>query len=169
MTNRRKSFWFLPLALLLSGTTLPNAAVAQNSGPGNANNRPLNVQIDSEIDFGVAALDGRSGGSIDMDPVTGERRVTGGLVSVGGNYFSGKARITGTPFARVRIGLPQSIKMNAKHGSKAVVASFSANVPPVVTLDGNGEASFTFAGRFSVESTENGEFQGRFAITADYE
>jgi hypothetical protein len=169
MTYGRKSLWFLLLALTTGAVSHPGAARAQSAGQGNATTRVLKVEIDSEIDFGTAAADGRSSGSIEIDPVTGVRRVTGGLVSVGGSYFSGRARITGTPFARVRVALPQSIKMHAKRGMKAVVATFTANIPPVLTLDGNGEASFAFAGRFTVEVAENGEFQGRFAITADYE
>lgn len=139
-------------------------AMAQKAG-----NTPLKIEIDSDISFGTAAHDSRGGGSIELDPVTGTRRATGGLVVVGGNYFTGRARITGTPFSRVLVTLPDRITMRARQGTKAVAALFSAKVPPVITLDAMGQYSFTFAGRFDVDELEVGDFKGNFAITADYE
>lgn len=162
----RNSFWMVSALLAL----LPSAALAQSGpGGGNGNRAPLRVEIDSEVDFGIAAQSGVAGGTIELDPATGARRVTGGLVAVGGNWFTGRARITGEPFAFVRIELPTSVKLNARRGNKAVAADFTANVPPVATLDANGQLVFSFAGRLQVALGEEGDFKGRFAITADYE
>lgn len=162
----RKSLTKLGLCVAFNFAAGP--AIAQSQDNGKA--RPLHVDIETAIDFGLAAQQGTSAsGAIELDPQTGARRVTGGLVAVGGNYFSGRARLTGQPFARVRIVLPNSVKMNARQGSKAVVASFTADVPSVVTLDADGTLFFNFAGRVSVNAGEEGEFKGRFAITADYE
>lgn len=147
---------------LLALLAVPASAQSTNGGA-------LHVEIDSEINFGTAAHDGRGGGTIEIDPATGIRRVTGALVSVGDTHFTGKARVTGRPFSRVRIELPNSITMRARKGQKTVSALFSAGVPPVVTLDANGQFNFAFAGTFKVSDADDGEFQGRFAITADYE
>lgn len=152
----------LPLCVGIAGLATP--AVAQNAG-----GTPLKIEIDSDISFGTAAHDSRGGGSIELDPVTGTRRATGGLVVVGSTYFTGRARITGTPFARVLVTLPDKITMRARQGTKAVAALFSAKVPPVITLDALGQYSFTFAGSFQVNESEVGDFKGNFAITADYE
>jgi hypothetical protein len=157
------------LALAVLAASLGAMPLGAQSGPGGGNGNSLKVEIETDVDFGVAAHDGRGGGTIEIDPATGVRRVTGGLVSVGSGWFSGRARITGTPFARVRIGLPDAIKLNARRGNKAAVAEFTAGVPPVATLDSRGELVFPFAGRLSVADGEEGEFKGRFSITADYE
>ena len=169
-----KTLTKLALCVAIACAAGPGFAQSQGNGSGNGsgngNGRPLHIDIDTAIDFGIAAQQGNvASGAIELDPTTGVRRVTGGLVAVGGNYFSGQARLTGQPFARVRIVLPTSVKMNARQGSKAVVASFTADVPSVVTLDANGTLLFNFAGRVSVNPGEEGEFKGRFAITADYE
>jgi hypothetical protein len=154
--------WLAPVAALCIalGTAVP--ARAQQGGG-------LNVTIDSDISFGTAAHDARGGGTIELDPITGARRTTGGLVVVGSTYFTGRARISGRPFARVRIGLPDKITMRARQGNKAVAAVFTASVAPVITLDALGQFSFPFAGSFRADEADNGEFKGNFAITADYE
>lgn len=153
--------------IILSAVLLSAAMTAR--ADAQAAGTALRVSIDSEINFGTAALDGRGGGAIELDPVTGQRRATGGLVIVGGAWFTGRASISGRPLSRVRVILPTSITMRARRGVKAVAASFTASIPPVVTLDANGRYSFAFAGTFKADETDSGEFRGNFAITADYE
>jgi Domain of unknown function (DUF4402) len=165
-----KQKWHITAALALWGglaSTAPISALAQ--GGAAAPLRPLQIDIIGDLDFGLAAQEGGFGGAIIVDPVTGARTLTGGLVSVSGSSFFGQARITGEPFAHVRIDLPSFASMNASHGGKAEITNLSADVPPVVVLDAGGVLDFHFAGRFSITRGEEGDFKGRVQITANYE
>ena len=161
---KRGQTWLIPVALACAGLGAPVPVHAQQGG-----GQALRVEIDSDISFGTAAHDARGGGTIELDPVTGMRRTTGGLVVVGSSYFTGRARISGRPFARVRVSLPDKITMRARQGNKSVAALFSAQIAPVITLDALGQFSFPFAGSFRADEADNGEFKGNFAITADSE
>jgi hypothetical protein len=134
-------------------------------GPGKA----LNVRIDAELAFGVAAIGPNGAGMIAIDPRTDLRVVSGGLIDLGGLTFSGVVRLTGQPFRRVRITLPSVETMSAAGGGKAQITGFSTNLPTTAMLDLNGNLLFHFAGRFSVSGGETGDFRGRVMVSADYE
>ncbi len=122
-----------------------------------------------DLDFGLAAQGEAIGGSIRIDPQTGTRTVSGGLVSVSGSSFSATMRLTGEPFARVRIDLPVMTQMNASHGGKAEILDLVADVPSLAALDANGQLDVHFAGRFFLTRADDGDFHGRIQITAVYE
>jgi hypothetical protein len=151
--------------LALLGSVLP--AWAQ-SGPGGGG-RALRIEIIGDLDFGVAAQGTGAGGSIRIDPETGVRSLSGGLVSVSGSSFQGTARITGQPFSRVRIELPVSSNMNASKGGKAEIVDFTSTVPSSVMLGASGVLEFRFAGRFAITSGDEGDFRGRVQVTVNYE
>ncbi len=129
----------------------------------------IKLDIVGDLDFGLAAQGTGAGGSISLDPQTGVRSMTGGLVSVMGNSFQGTARITGQPFARVRISLPTVAKMHAAQGGSADIVDLVADVPTIATLDSTGMLQFHFAGRFALTSADEGDFHGRVQINVDYE
>ncbi len=169
----RFRFFVLIVASFLSLCASPASAQCQLCGPGGnagqSNGRALRIEIVGDLDFGLAAHSGARGGNIIIDPVTGARTVTGGLVSLPGSSFTGTARITGTPFARVRIDLPSNAKMHAPAGGQADIVDLVADVPSVITLDAAGIREFRFAGRFAITVPDEGEFRGRIQVTATYE
>ncbi len=168
---RRRTFapLYIALAFLVSCPALAQSN-GNGGGQGNGSNRrALHIEISEDLSFGLAAQTNGSGGAISIDPRTGQRTVSGGLVSVAGNSFRGTVLLTGEPFAQVRISLPSSTRMHAPQGASAEIVDLHAEVPPVITLDANGRFSFGFAGRFAITSGDSGEFRGRFAISADYE
>jgi hypothetical protein len=140
------------------------AAVAP-AGQGNG----LNLKIEADLDFGVAALGPDGAGMIAIDPRTDVRVVTGGLTDLGGLAFSGVVRLIGQPFHRVRIDLPGPEILHASGGAKAEISGFAIDVPESTMLDANGTLLFHIAGRFTVRGGEAGDFRGRVNISANYE
>lgn len=129
----------------------------------------LRIQVESNLEFGVAALGPEGGGSIAIDPRAELRAVSGGLIDLGGVAFSGVARLSGQPFRRVSIILPKTETLSAPNGAKAEISGFVANVPLNTSLDANGDLLVRFAGRFSVTTGQVGDFRGRVTIMAEYQ
>jgi Domain of unknown function (DUF4402) len=162
--------------LLLALVTLPSTAAAQcrlcAPGPGDKAKppaKPLQLEIDAALDLGRAAHRGQStSGTVSIDPVTGVRRVTGGLADLGGMSLKGTVRLTGDPFAPVTVSLPSRITLNAPDGSTADVVELKTDLSPNAALDSQGRLSFSFGGRLIVTAGAAGDFRGRIAISADY-
>ena len=129
--------------------------------------RPLNIDVETALDFSRAAGTG-SGGSIAIDERTGTRRVAG-LADLGGMAIKGSVRLTGTPFARVRVSLPTTVQLRAPDGSSAEAADLRTDLPPDPMLDSSGELRFSFGGRLVVTGRAAGEFRGRIPLVADYQ
>ena len=132
-----------------------------------AESRPLDIAVDTALDFSRAAQ-GRGGGSITIDERSGGRTVNG-LVDLGGMALKGTVRLTGEPLRHVRISLPGSVRLVAPDGSAADVVDLRADVPPDPALDASGQMAFSFGGRLRVTGDASGEFRGRIPITADYQ
>lgn len=131
--------------------------------------RPLRVEIDASLDFSTAAHSNSGEGSIELDPRTGQRRVTGGLVALGGMALKGTVRLTGDPFRHVRITLPSSIVMQSTLGATADISAITADVSASPILGADGTLVFSFGGRMTVRGGAAGDFRGTIPITADYQ
>ena len=158
------------LLLLLLGTTgaqaqcrlCPDAPAPVSREPS----RPLSIEVETALDFSRAAGNGQ-GGSIAVDERSGARRVAG-LVDLGGIAIKGSVRLTGEPFAHVRISLPPSVVLTAPDGSTAEAVDLRADVSPDPALDASGSLNFSFGGRLVVRGSASGDFRGRISIVADY-
>ena len=131
--------------------------------------RPLRVEIDASLDFSTAAHSNSGEGNIEIDPRTGQRRVTGGLVALGGMALKGTVRLTGDPFRHVRITLPSSIVMQSTLGATADISAITADVSASPILGADGTLVFSFGGRMTVRGGAAGDFRGTIPITADYQ
>ena len=131
--------------------------------------RPLRVEIDASLDFSTAAHSNSGEGSIEIDPRTGQRRVTGGLIALGGMALKGTVRLTGDPFRHVRITLPASILMQSTLGATADISAISADISANPKLGADGTLVFSFGGRMTVHGGAAGDFRGVIPITADYQ
>jgi Domain of unknown function (DUF4402) len=130
--------------------------------------RPLKIDIETALDFSTAAHTDIGQGNIQLDPVTGQRRFSG-LVGLGGSALRGMVTITGEPFRRVRIELPQTIRLNATMGAKADVTDIRSTLGPDPMIGADGRLVFWFGGKLSVLDAAAGEFHGRIHISADYQ
>ncbi|GAB5487607.1 MAG: hypothetical protein Pars2KO_11770 [Parasphingorhabdus sp.] len=131
--------------------------------------KPLRIEITANLDFSRLALIGRSGGEVSIDPVSGNRRVSGAVTDLGGMSLNGEGRLEGEPGRYVRINLPDRITLSAPNGSTAEVVTLETNLPPQAKLDREGRLIFTFGGTLRVTGNAGGQYRGRIAITADYE
>ncbi len=130
--------------------------------------RPLNIEIESGLRFGRLALRGHGEGAARLDPQTGQSRVEGNLIGLGGATFQGRARVTGEPLRPVRIELPSTVLLRSADGAEARLSDFVTDLPPVATLDENGELEFAFGARLTSHGARGGDFRGRIRIRVDY-
>jgi hypothetical protein len=131
--------------------------------------RALRIEIDSVLDFSSIAIRSQGSGAVEIDSRSGARRVSGGLIGLGGPALRGVARITGEPFARVAVRLPTSLELRSVSGATARISQIETSLSPDPMIGANGELTFSFGGRMSVSEGEAGEFQGRFPISAEYQ
>jgi hypothetical protein len=130
--------------------------------------RPLEIEIESGLQFSRLALVGRADGGAEIDAQTGEKRVDAGMIDLGGLSYQGRARVTGQPLRPVRIELPQRVRLHSPDGSEAELSGFVTDLPPVAMLDENGMLEFAFGARLSSQGARSGNFRGRIAIRVDY-
>jgi hypothetical protein len=130
--------------------------------------RPLEIQIESGLQFSRLGLRGKADGGALIDPQTGEKRVDAGMIDLGGLSYQGRARVTGEPLRPVRIELPQRVQLRSPDGAEAELSGFVTDLPPVAMLDENGMLEFAFGARLSSQGARSGNFRGRIAIRVDY-
>jgi len=131
--------------------------------------KPLRIEITTNLNFSRLALLNRAGGEVSIDPVSGYRRISGALTDLGGMSLSGEGRLEGEPGRYVRVTMPERITLNAPNGSVAELVKLDTNLPAQAQLDRDGRLSFTFGGNLRVSGSSSGQFRGRIAITAEYE
>ena len=73
---------------------------------GQPGERPLTLEIWTDLSFARLALLSRSGGSAQVDAQTGGKTTQGDLISLGGAPVTGRGKVTGIPLRQVRIDLP---------------------------------------------------------------
>jgi Domain of unknown function (DUF4402) len=130
---------------------------------------PLSIEITTKLDFSRAALSGSGGGVIDVDPQSGNRRVDGGMVDLGGSALAGTAVLRGQPGRNVRIDMPNSARMTSSTGGVVEITGLRTSLTGNPRLDQTGRLEFSFGGRLLVRGNASGTFRARIPITAQYE
>lgn len=145
------------------------AAGATSTKASSKAETPLNIEITANLDFSRLALLNRAGGEVELDPQSGQRRISGGITDLGGLSLHGEGRLTGEPGRVVRVHLPERITLSAPNGSTADLVKLDTDLPAQARLDHDGRLTFSFGGKLRVTGNASGQFRGRIAITADYE
>ncbi|MEO0464362.1 MAG: DUF4402 domain-containing protein [Pseudomonadota bacterium] len=182
----RLAFGLATISLTLAA---PFAAQAQGSCPncdlppgcrGNGNQKPknqakrncqtLDVTIESDVDFGRVVILKGGEGRVILNLETGEKQLIGDLDDLGGMPITGRASVTGAPFERLRVDLPTSVNMRDATGGAAIMRDFVTDLPPMPTLDGNGQLSFRFSGTLVIDASSqaSGNLRGRVPISVEY-
>jgi hypothetical protein len=130
--------------------------------------RPLSIEIESGIQFGRIAFSGSGAGAAQIDPQTGQTRVDGSMIDLGGATYQGRARVTGEPLRPVRIELPATVLLRSPDGGEARLSDFVTDLPSVAMLDANGVLEFSFGARLTSQGARGGDFRGRIRINVDY-
>ena len=130
--------------------------------------RPLTIEIWTDLNFSKLALTGRTGGTAELSATGGEKHTTGQLVDLGGISVTGHGKITGVPLRAVRLDLPDTVEMTTADGGEAKLAQFTTDLPPHPVLNANGELEFSFGARLILSGGRGGNYRGRIPITVDY-
>jgi hypothetical protein len=167
-TIMRRPFLCLA-ALLLAGSPVSGQEACRlcyggTSVPGE---RPLTIEIWTDLNFSRMAMAGRGGGSAEVD-AKGGKRTDGGLIDLGGMAVSGRGRITGQPGREVRVDLPALVQMTSTDGAKAELTGFATDLPSNPRLNAAGELEFSFGARLNLHGSQGGNFRARIPISVDY-
>lgn len=166
------------LSVLFLWLALPSAASAQcmlcgkgDSGSVAANRKaetPLRIDIETQLDMGRVAA-GASGGEVDLDPVTGARRLSGDIRDLGGFAVTGTVTVRGEPGAQVRIFLPTAVDLENGSGRTARVTGLATDLGAAPRLGPDGRLIFRFGGRLQVAGASDGDYRGRIPVTVEYQ
>lgn len=166
---------FLGLGLILAG---PSTAAAQcllcaqdASGAAIASRErdtPLSVDIETQLDFSRVAV-GAMGGAVELDPVSGARRLSGAVVDLGGFPVTGVVTVRGAPGAEVRVTLPATVDLEGGHGRSARVTGLVTDLSPAPRLGADGRLQFRFGGRLQIAGLDDGDYRGRIPVTVEYQ
>lgn len=159
-------------ALMLAGLAVPMAAQAQSGciAPcvAEAGARPLRVSVIANLDFARIA-GGVGGGTLSIDPVTGDARPQGDVRPIGAMAFSARILVEGEPGRAIRVLLPRGIAMTSRQGGRVEVRRLVTNLPPAPRLGPDGRLEFAIGGDLDLSGGISGEFRGAIEVTAEYE
>jgi hypothetical protein len=165
---------FLGFALALAG--VPSAAAqcmlcAQDKTDSAATRRtevPLRVEVETQLNMGRVAV-GAMGGEVEIDPVSGARRVRGDVVDLGGFALTGVVTVRGEPGAEVRVILPATVDLEGSHGRTARVTGLVTDLSAAPRLGADGRLIFRFGGRLQIAALDDGDYRGRIPVTVEYQ
>lgn len=156
-------------ALALAGPLAAQEAcsLCTPSGSRNGAEPPLIIEIASDLVFSRLALRGAGQGTAAIDPLTGQKTVSG-MIDLGGQAVQGRARIQGEPHRAVRVILPGSVTMTAMGGGTAELTDFVTDLPAWPVLDASGQLEFAFGGTMVLRGPVGGKLRGRLPIAVEY-
>lgn len=129
---------------------------------------PLRIDIETQLDMGRVAA-GAGGGEVEIDPVTGVRRVRGDVRDLGGFAVTGTVTVRGEPGAEVRVFLPASVDLESGGGGTARVVGLATDLTAAPRLGPDGQLIFRFGGRLQVSGASGGDYRGRIPVTVEYQ
>lgn len=129
---------------------------------------PLRIDIETQLDMGRVAA-GAGGGEVEIDPVTGVRRVRGDVRDLGGFAVTGTVTVRGEPGAEVRVFLPASVDLESGSGGTARVVGLATDLSAAPRLGPDGRLIFRFGGRLQVSGASGGDYRGRIPVTVEYQ
>ena len=129
---------------------------------------PLRVEVETQLDMGRVAV-GAMGGEVEIDPVSGARRVRGDVFDLGGFALTGTVTVRGEPGAAVRVILPPSVELEGGHGRTARVAGLVTDLSASPRLGPDGRLQFRFGGRLQIAGPDDGDYRGRIPVTVEYQ
>lgn len=136
--------------------------------------RAIRVEKDRDLVFGKIVRPGSGSGTVTIDPVSGVRTSTGGVVLVN-DARAGPARFTttGEGGRAVTVSVPAGITMNRAGGSETLVVETAASGAGGASLSGSPGGSGTHAtavgGTITVTATTlGGAYSGVINVTSSY-
>ena len=167
-----RSLRLLPIAvvpLLASPATVAAAAVSKAASANAALLSPLTVLKKADLDFGKLAV--TTAGTAVINPLTGARTATGGVVPAGTNAHAASFIATGNRNSVVNIRLPKNpITVTRAGGTQTMTVSNwtldgnnNRRVPPSQTVE------FAIGATLTVGANQTpGVYTGTFNVTVQY-
>jgi uncharacterized protein DUF4402 len=140
----------------------PTTAPAQK-----ADSKPVELQIESSLNFDRLVLSGAGQGSAVIRP-DGSSSAQGAIESISGRAMVGSATVHGEPGRAVRVELPRRITLFSLSGSQITFDNVVSDLPSLPRLDSAGNLSFRFGGRLTVSGDAEGDYRGDLSITVEY-
>ena len=165
---RSLAFGAALLVLCAPAAAQDNCRLCYAGGGVAPGERPLTIEIWTDLNFSKLALTGRTGGSAELSASGGGKQTTGELIDLGGISVSGHGKITGVPLREVRIDLPDRVDMTTADDGHAELAQFTTDLPAHPSLNANGELEFSFGARLVLSGGRGGNYRGRIPILVDY-
>ena len=141
---------------------------ASSTAPIRKAETPLRVEVETQLDMGRIAV-GATGGEVEIDPLTGARRLRGGVVDLGGFALTGVVTVSGEPGAEVRVFLPPTVDLESGDGRTARVVGLSTDLSAAPRFGPDGRLQFRFGGRLQVAALGDGDYRGRIPVTVEYQ
>ncbi|MBB6426260.1 DUF4402 domain-containing protein [Sphingopyxis sp. JAI128] len=129
---------------------------------------PLRVDVETQLDMGRVAV-GAMGGEVEIDPMSGARRVRGDVVDLGGFALAGVVTVRGEPGADVRVILPATVDLEGGYGRTARVTGLATDLSAAPRLGPDGRLVFRFGGRLQIDGASDGDYRGRIPVTVEYQ
>jgi hypothetical protein len=143
----------------------PDAAAAAKKVPAT----PITIQVETRIDYAMIGLVTRNqGGTAEIDPDTGIRRLTGSLIDLGGLPITGTVLIRGQPNEHVVVTMPGAVGLANGSGQSYPLTDFTTTLKNNPKLAKDGTLRFTFGGLLRIDGTATGTFRGSIPITIEY-
>jgi hypothetical protein len=141
------------------------AAAAAKKPPA----RPISIEIETSFDYArIGILVVNQGGTAQIDPETGLRTLTGGLIDLGGLPVTGTVTVRGEPKEHVTVSFPANIGMTNAAGRTYPLSNFTTTLKNNPKIGDDGVLRFTFGGLLRIDGTATGMFRGSIPITIEY-
>lgn len=161
----------LPLACVATLAVATPAVAATDDARGRATVlRQISVVHTGDLDFGTI-LRGTTAGRVVINPRTGARTVTGGVVAAGGTPRRATFTISGTPRRVVTIRVtPTSTTLTNGTGGSMLVNAFTLNGSANRRLSAAGTIALGVGARLNVAANQpDGVYTGSFTLTVNYQ
>jgi Domain of unknown function (DUF4402) len=160
-------------AASLAATASPVAAQCRLCAAAPAAAKPpataISISIETAIDFSrIGLITANQGGTATIDPVTGQRIVSGSLLDLSGLPVQGTVTIRGQRNELVMVQLPPQVTLTNAGGGTLRLSAITTDLKNNTKLDKDGLLRFTFGGRLEIDGNSDGDFRGRVPITVEY-
>lgn len=133
-----------------------------------AEQRPVTVEIETNISFDRLVLSSSAGGNAEIRP-DGARFAQGAIDGIGPRAMVGTAVVQGEPGRFVRVDIPSRIQLYSLSGGQIAFDDVTSDLPSMPKLDASGRLTFRFGGRIHISGDADGEYRGDLPITAEYQ
>ena len=159
------------MGMLLAGISQGTPVLAAGT-PGNVGAvtlRPLSIVNTEDLDFGTM-LRPATAGTVVLNPTTGGRSVTGGVVAAGGTPRAAQFFTYGGPLQNVQVNRgPLPVLSRVGGGATMAVTGLTLNGPTLRFLTAAGLLDLRVGGTLAVAANQlDGDYSGSFQIIVTY-